>query len=71
MPNDSNTLRLHEIRRIFQKHYGAQSELARELTLSPKSISGWLKGNIVSARIAEAAQRKAQELSQKEAVHVA
>ena len=51
-----------EIRQIFQRHRGAALALSKELGVSHTTMSLWLRGKTVSARIAEAAQTRAHEL---------
>lgn len=48
---------------MFAKHRGVQVALAKELGIKQSSLSKWLKGKFDSARIAEAAERKAIALS--------
>jgi len=71
MKPDQTSFSRPQIRDLFRKHPGTVTELARELGITHPSVSLWLKGRGVSARIAEAAQRKALELSNKEAANVA
>jgi transposase-like protein len=66
MQTDSTTLKRIEIKRVLKRHFGSVTELAKELQLKPQTISKWLKGTFDSARIAEAAQRKAIELMERE-----
>ena len=48
-----------EIRRVFARNRGAASELARDLDLSPVTVSLWLRGRMVSERIGTAAEERA------------
>ena len=59
---NSNTLKRHEIRRIFRRHHGAQAKIVRELSVASPTVSLWLQGHVTSKRIAEAAQRLALDL---------
>jgi IS30 family transposase len=55
------------IRAVLRRHRGTCASIARDLGVHPVTISKWLAGQAVSARIAEAAQAKAQELLAREA----
>ncbi len=62
MTANSTTLKRATMRAIFRRHPGSQAELARELVMSPVSVSLWLKGKFPSKRLAEAIPAKAQAL---------
>ncbi len=64
---DSTTLKRHEIRSLFRKHHGAAASLAQELGVTASMVSRWLKGKTDSARVEEAAQKRAQEILKREA----
>ncbi len=51
-----------EIRKLFRRHRGTASALARELGVGPNAISQWLRGRTVSAKIKDAAERMATRL---------
>jgi len=55
------------IRAVLRRHRGICASIARDLGVNPVTISKWLAGQAVSARIAEAVQLKAQELLAREA----
>ena len=52
---------------MLRRHRGICASIARDLGVNPVTISKWLAGQAVSARIAEAVQAKAQELLAREA----
>jgi hypothetical protein len=56
-----------KLRRLFLRHRGESARLARELGLTPTTISGWFQGRVDSERIEEAAFARAKELLQKDA----
>ena len=58
-----NTFSRWEIKKIFASHRGTQAALVRELGIAQPTMSLWLKGKFDSARINEACQRRASELS--------
>lgn len=62
----TNVLKRHEIRAVFRKNRGAAAALARELQVTDKTISAWLKGRMDSRRVAAAAQERAVQLLQGE-----
>lgn len=68
MPTTDATLTRKQIKDIFQRHRGTAAALARELDISPVTVTLWLRGKVVSARIAEAAQIRAAELLRKDTV---
>jgi predicted XRE-type DNA-binding protein len=39
------------IKQILKEYYGSQAEIARRLRVSPVTISRWLSGHIVSAKL--------------------
>jgi uncharacterized protein YjcR len=57
-----DTVTRAQVRRIFLKHRGASAELARELGLTPVTISAWLHDRFDSDRIEAAALKRAKEL---------
>lgn len=61
------TLTRKQIREIFERNRGAQIEVARDLGIAHVNVSKWLRGKQTSARIAEAAHRKALQLLDQEA----
>lgn len=62
----SEKLSRSEIRRVFARNRGAASELARDLDLSPVTVSLWLRGKITSERIGTAAEERAALLLEEE-----
>ena len=62
MSANHSTLSREEIRAIFRRHVGSQLEIARELNIRAGGVTSWLKNQMSSARIAEAAERKARKL---------
>ena len=52
---------------MLRRHRGTCASIARDLGVNPVTISKWLAGQAVSARIAEAVEAKAQELLAREA----
>jgi AraC-like DNA-binding protein len=56
-----------QLRRLFRKHHGECARLARELELSPVTISRWFRGLFDSARIQAAVFNRAKELLQRDA----
>jgi hypothetical protein len=53
---------------IFQRHYGASAELARELQIHKTTVSLWFRGHVQSKRIATAIRDRAVELLDRERV---
>jgi predicted transcriptional regulator len=51
-----------QIGRILRRHKGSQIAIADALGIRGSSVNTWLQGKSTSARIAEAAQKKAIEL---------
>lgn len=60
------SLRRTEIREVLSRHPGCKGRIAAALGIAPQNISKWLKGQTTSKRIADAAQRMAQELLDQE-----
>jgi hypothetical protein len=56
-----------QLHRLFRRHRGEFIRLARELGLSPTTISGWFQGRVDSERIEEAVFARAKELLEKDA----
>lgn len=66
----SEKLTRKDIQRVFARNHGAAAELARDLGVSPVSISQVLRGRITSERIMSAAEeRAALLLDEEERVH--
>jgi hypothetical protein len=55
------------LRRLFLRHRGESSRLARELELSPVTISRWFRGHVESVRIEAAVLARAKELAKRDA----
>jgi len=51
-----------EMRKIFKRHRGSITALARDLDLTKVTVSAWLRGRVASARISDAAHVRVQEL---------
>ena len=51
-----------QIGQILRRHKGSQIAIADALGIRGSSVNTWLQGKSTSARIAEAAQKKALEL---------
>lgn len=66
MATPDATLTRKQIKALFQRNRGTAAALARQLEISPVTVTQWLGGKVVSARIAEAAQLRAAELLGKE-----
>lgn len=56
-----------QLRRLFRRHHGEFARLARELDLSPSTVSRWFQGHINSARIESAVFSRANVLLKKDA----
>jgi transposase-like protein len=59
-----------QLGRLFRRHYGEASRLARELGCTRQSLSRWFRGHVVSARIEMAVAERAKELLRGEAANV-
>lgn len=62
MTETNPKLSFPDIVAILHRHKGSITEIADELGIRHSGVSQWLVGRTTSARIAEAAERKAQEL---------
>ncbi len=67
MPITDASLTRKQIKDIFKRNHGAAAALARELEISPVTVTQWMRGKVVSARIAEAAQQRALQLLREDA----
>lgn len=61
-PSSPAPLKREEIAVILRRHRGSQQQIADELGIRGPNVNQWLDGRSTSARIAEAAQRKARAL---------
>ena len=61
-----STLTRVQVREVLRRHRGAIKEVADELGIKHPTVHQWLKGKTTSARVAEAATRKALHLLEKE-----
>lgn len=66
-----NRMRRAEVRKILQAHRGEVARLARELDVSDVSVKDVIEGKKTSARILEAATKRAEEILAREHVEPA
>ena len=59
---DINAISVKEMRQVFRRNRGAKAQIAREIEVSPCSISLWLKRPFPSPKIEPALRRRAAEL---------
>jgi transcriptional regulator with XRE-family HTH domain len=62
MSSTQETLKRTEIRAVLRANKGSIQRIADQLGIKQQNISKWLRGQTVSARIAEAAQSEALRL---------
>jgi DNA-binding transcriptional regulator YdaS (Cro superfamily) len=51
-----------QLRRVFQRHHGEATKLAREINVCRTTVSQWLRGRLDSAKVEDAVRRRAAEL---------
>ena len=57
----------NHLQKIFKRHRGASSEIARELGVDKTTISLWFRGHVQSQRIDRVIHAKAQLLDKERA----
>lgn len=55
-----------QLRKLFLRHYGESSRLARELGLSRTTVSRWFRGHVSSRRLETAIRSRARQLIENE-----
>jgi hypothetical protein len=55
-----------QLRKIFERNYGASAQIARDLNVHKTTISRWFRGHVQSARIDHAMRERALQLLDKE-----